>query len=457
VQEELLETFVEPMRNRNPGGKSSIHILRGAMASDIPFVHVGGARYCLGWGSRCVVIHRSGMSGDSRIGAAMAQSKSLGTRLLRQAGLPAPQNVLVENVQQALDAANTLGWPVVIKPDDRDRGEGVTTDIHDEAALNTAFDAARKLSQKVLVEEQLRGICHRVAIVHGRLLYAVTRFPKRVLGDGVSSIRQLVEKANEAEMAQPPWNRKKPWPLDGLADAELQRQGLNQGSIPMAGRWVTLRPRESSEWGGDATDITDSLHPANVSLCERAARLFGLDVAGIDFMSEDPTLPWHENEAAINEVNFAPLMGGGEASRTRLPELWRRAFPAGARIPVFAVIGNAAARPRAEAIRQWRSEMGERCCLTDHEHTLGADGSPLAVSAEGLFQRCRALLLDRQVDSLVLVVHNDELLRTGSPVDRYSAVEDLSAADPGDALNKDLANHLLGLLAPMQAPGLEAH
>lgn len=451
AQQEIFARFIEPARRTtHEGGNSSVHLLNAAFEADVPFLHLGRSRYCLGWGSRAVRLHRSSVSTDSHWGAMAGQSKSMTAQILRKAGIPVPAHHLVSNRQQAAEAARAIGWPVVLKPDDRDRGEGVTTDINDEASLYAAFEAAAAFSRRILVEDQAPGRCHRILVAFGRIFFAAVRLPKRVQGDGALSVEELVARANSEAAKKPTWDRHKPWLVDEIATKELRKQGLEPSSVPEEGRWVHLRARESPEWGGDVQDLTEELHPDNASICIRAARQLGLDIAGVDLMTEDATVPWHANGALINEVNPAPLLGGGPNSRGKFPMLFNWMFPQGSRIPVHAILGAQGAWKRAHAIRTETLASGQRCCVTDHERTLGPDGTELVLTARGLYARCTALLLDPVVDRVVMVVSNDELLRTGSPVDRFTTVEDHSGREPCiDGLDVGTIRRLKELLEPM--------
>jgi len=451
LQKSIHDGFIEPVRGTvSEGGKSSIGLLWAAYDAEIPFLHLGASRYCLGWGARAMRLHRSSVSTDSHLGASAAQRKSLTTQLLRQVGIPVPLNHLVLDAQQAIEAARAIGWPVVVKPDDRDRGEGVTTGIDDDTTLAAAFEAANRLSRRVLVEAQAPGICHRVLVGFGSVLFAVTRFPRRIQGDGRSTIRELITLANHQASLKPLWERSNVPQIDNVAEAELSRQGLTAESVPTEGRWVYLRPRESTEWGGESGNVTDHLHPDNAAICVRAARQMGLDIAGVDLMTDDASIPWHKNSAVIIEVNSAPFVSGGPRTRALLRKMFETVLPHAGRIPVHAILGAVAAWKRAEKIRAEAAASNERCYITDHDRTVGPDRTELVLTAKGLYARCTALLLDPDVDRIVLVVSNEELLRTGSPVDRFTTVEDRSGRQRSRVgLDADAVRRLKGLLEPM--------
>jgi cyanophycin synthetase len=407
-------------------GDSSYQLLKSAWAIDRPFQYLGDGIFQIGWGSGAIRIDRSVTVGDSSIGSRLSQNKAGTGSLLAQAGLPAPVHRLVRSEAEAQDAAAALGWPVVVKPANRDRGEGVSIGVGSTATLAEAFRRARTFSTQILVERQVPGVCHRIFIARGKLLYAVRRDPKSVFGDGSSTIRALINAANERDQMLPPWLRSEPWPADTMTEETLAAQGLSLDDVPDAGRKVALRPIESTRWGGDDEDMTATIHPDNIRLAETAARLIGLDNAGVDLMSVDVSRPWHENGAVINEMNYAPTLGAAEISRRHVQEFLRRHIRDESRIPVLAVIGSGpSADTRARSLQAQINRRGLRCWITGASATLGPNGESHPLAAGGLFSRGRALLLRDDVDALVMRVEDDALLKSGLPVDRIDEVIDV--------------------------------
>ena len=394
------QKLIQPLMPFVPAGKSTIPTLRVACELGIPFLHIGLGIYQLGWGSQAVILDRSTTLRDSAIGVRLTQSKVSTANVLKMAGLPAPVHISVSTVQQASTAAEQIGFPVVVKPIDQARGEGVTVDIRDNETLKTAFFSAcdKTPSRQVLVERQVAGVCHRIFIVGKQLLYAVKRLPISVQGDGVKSIEQLVVDHAAAQTLIAPWLRKEAQSLDDLARATLAKANLTEASVPLPGTWVPLRPIESTAWGGIDEDVTIHIHPENVSAALTAAALFGLHTAGVDMISADITQPWYENGAVINEVNFAPLLGGAEISRSYLPTFFAQIMHGDGRIPIEYVDQLEAAKKRQESFKI----KGLRCFVTTPYQTFDATGNLLALPFDGLKQRCMALIYRSEVDAIVL-------------------------------------------------------
>jgi acyl-coenzyme A synthetase/AMP-(fatty) acid ligase/D-alanine-D-alanine ligase-like ATP-grasp enzyme len=418
----LLQEAIEPIRRLAGGGKSTIPLLREAHARGIPFRSLGAGIYQLGQGAKGRLFDRSATDRDSAIGVQLSQSKALSAQALRLAGLPAPVHHVVADAKAARAAAEHLGWPVVVKPADRDRGEGVSVDV-DAARLEAAFVAAHRASprKQVIVERQVEGVCHRLFIAGGRLLYATKRWPMGVHGDGKRSVAALVSDALAAQAALPPWRRSELRPIDDLARAAIAAAGLTEEAVPEPGRLVPLRRIETTEWGGVIEEVTAAVHPENARVAVAAAELLGLEVAGVDIISPDISRPWFANGAIINEVNFAPLLGGSEVSRRWLGGYLERLLEGDGRIPVEVVLGGDGAWPVA---LDRRRALGAGAFATGTDRTLDAEGRDIAMPVRGLHARARALLLSKAVHALVLVVQDTEFLQTGLPVDVVDAMLD---------------------------------
>jgi cyanophycin synthetase len=433
-----------------PAGHSRMPVLRAAHRSGIPFTHLGAGVFQLGWGQHARRLDRSVSDADSAIGGKLCANKATAAALLRASGLPAPSHAVVTSGAQALKAAQQLGWPVVVKPSDLERGEGVVVDVADDATLQAAFTAAQALSRSktVIVERQVPGVCHRLFIAQGRLLYAVKRLPMSVQGDGVADIDGLVAAECARQLQLPPWERSGLQPLDALALAALARAGLTPRSVPARGAWVALRRIESTAWGGVDEEVTQQIHPENLRVALAAAERFGLDMAGIDIISSDITQPWHDNGAIINEVNYAPLLGGAAISRSHLPAFLANFVPGRGTLPVDVFVGGAAAWSAATQRWQERLAAGTAAYLSDARRTLQPDGQPWPMPIVGLYARTRALVLCPQAQALVLVVHSDELMQRGLPLEAVSSVtvidaQLVSARPPGLALASDRVHALL--------------
>lgn len=414
----LQNKVLPALRAMAPSGVSTLPILECAFAQNIPFSHIGAGVYQLGWGARSQLIDRSSVTTDSAIGSRLSQNKLWTAQRIRAAGLPAPEHHLVGHLKDAERSARQIGWPLVVKPADRDRSEGVTIGIDSMEKLHEAFGLASTLSRNILVERQVPGICYRLLVANGKLLYALSRRPKALTGDGRRNITELLADLEVTTMAKPPWLRGKIIAMDALTRAAIGTLGLAPESVPEAGSRVPLRSIESSEWGGDISDVTLDLHPDNAAIALQAAQIFHLKNAGIDIISPDIRVPWHENGAVLNEVNYAPYFGGNPIARAKLPEFVNGLLADDGRIPITVYFGAESAWHEAVLALAAQRQAGVNCFLSNHRETLNATQVPIQLAVSGLFRRTLALLTNPEVEALILVVQTDEFLHTGLPVDQ---------------------------------------
>lgn len=404
-------------------GKSVVPLLKAAHRRKIPVRHLPGNCIQLGLGKHSVILDRSTCDKDSARGKKLSADKTASAALLRQAGLPGAIHIEVQDLAAAIRAAHQLGWPLVVKPANRERGEGVKVGITNDTALRDAYAETIKVSPRVLIERQVSGICHRVFIASGKMLYVVRRMPIGFYGDGCRSVREIVETTTHHNNALPAWLRTSDLPLDDEARETLSVQDLTDESVAPAGMFVALRAIESSRWGGVDENFTSTIHPENIAIAERAARVLGLSNAGVDIMSTDITRPWYETGSIINEVNFSPLLGGGPISLTKIDEFLDLQFPGKERIPILTYAGGDAALTAAMTHQRALVAKGIQCYVTNHSATYNPGGQPIRLAGNpGLFERALALTMNRDVEAIVAVVQTDEWLWRGLPVDRLDRV-----------------------------------
>jgi cyanophycin synthetase len=403
------QKVIKPLGNVLPSGNSTIPTLRAAHSLGIPFKHVGLGVYQLGWGSKARLLDRSVTIHDSWIGAKLTQNKISTADMLRTAGLPAPFHIKVSTENESFIAAEHIRFPVVIKPIDQNRGEGITVNVIDKEALKQAFEVAKKASPagNVIVERQVPGVCHRIVIVGQQLLYAVKRRPMSILGDGTQTVRQLVEDEMAAQLLKAPWQRSELQQLDELARQTLDSVNLSEDSVPSKGEWVPLRPIESTQWGGIQEDVTTSIHQENIDAAVRATALFGLQTAGVDFMSEDITQPWYKNDAVIIEVNFAPTLGRSDVIKSYQPKFISHFMSGNGKIPIERVDN----KKMALSLQASYLSKGVNCFMTSPTITHDYAGRSVFLPFKTLKERVNALVTRSDVDAILLY-----------PVDNYSVI-----------------------------------
>ena len=406
------------------GGKSTLPILKAAYDRNIPFIHLGSGVYQLGWGQYSHQLSRSTTETDSAIGARTAQDKAKSAILLKMAGLPSPQHIIVNSLKSAYNAANQLGWPLVAKPSNCDRGEGVTIGINNKNHLSEAFDIARKFSKRrpIIIEREVMGVCHRLFISNGVLLYAIKRRPLSVIGDGHRRVAQLISDKEKQEKAKAPWLRTHRYPNDTLAVETMMKIGFSLTSIPAPNELVPLRPFQSDAWGGSPEDVSAQVHPDNIKIAVKAAKIFGLYNAGIDIITPDIGQPWHKNDAIINEVNYSPLFGGTEISKRYVPSFLDNFIEGDGRVSIAVFIGGNEAFDRASLRQKQLIASGVKCALTSHSLTIDITEDEIAMPYNSLKKRCLALLMDQHIAALVVVVQTNECLYHGLAFDQINTL-----------------------------------
>ncbi|MEG6585211.1 cyanophycin synthetase [Dendrosporobacter sp. 1207_IL3150] len=289
-------------------GPSTNSIYQAAIERDIPVRRFADENLLvLGHGRFSKRIWATITDKTSALATDLVSDKYLTGRLLEDNGIPVPQNRVVNDVDQALEALNEIGGRVVVKPLSGNHGNGVTIDIKTQAEVERAFQIAREYDESVLVEEYIPGRQYRICIVNGRMVAAAERIPAYVVGDGQHTVAELVNLVNSnpdrGDGHEKPLTKIM---LDAVAITVLAKQNLTPQAVPALKQIVRIRDCANLSAGGTAVDVTGIVHPENIKLTERAARLVGLDVAGIDLVAEDITVPVKYGNGAIIEINAAP-------------------------------------------------------------------------------------------------------------------------------------------------------
>ncbi|MDB4914732.1 MAG: cphA [Gemmatimonadetes bacterium] len=308
---DLNETVAHLVRTyeRARPGPTSLVMIEAARARGIPVRrNRDDGIIQLGLGAAMHRLRSTMTDFTSVIAAEITSNKQRTKDALARVGLDVPGGSTARTIEDALDIARDVGFPVLLKPLDANNGRGISGRIDDEEGVRAAWPAAVAEHPVVIVERFAEGKDHRVVVVNGRVVAAVERIPAHVRGDGVRSIRELAEAINldPNRSKTNPSASLSPLPLDARTLEYLARSGRTLDSIPAADEVVTLRATANISTGGTAIDRTDDIHPENRALCELAAGAVALDVAGLDVLTPDISIPFRENNAVIIEVNASP-------------------------------------------------------------------------------------------------------------------------------------------------------
>ena len=423
---------------RTAFGPSTQAIIDEAVARDIPWLRVNEYSLVqLGQGVHAQRIRATMTSRTSALAVDIAGDKDLTTRLLSAAGLPVPKQESVRSADRAVEAARRIGYPVVCKPLDGNHGRGVCLDLQDDDAVREAFPVAEEQSRRgwVIVESFVTGRDYRVLVIGGRMVALAERVPAHVVGDGGRTVRQLVDDTN-ADPRRGVGHEKvlTRITVDDKAVELVESQGLTMDSVVPEGTMVKLTLTGNMSTGGISIDRTFEAHPDNVEIAEEAARVVGLDVAGIDFISPDIAEPVRETGGAICEVNAAPGFRMhthptiGEPQYVAKPVV-DLLFPPGApsRIPIVAVTGTNGKTTTSRMIAHIFKGMGRKVGMTSTDGVVIDERLVIRADASGP-KSARMVLQNPRVDFAVFEVARGGILREGLGYQRNDVAVVLNVA-----------------------------
>jgi len=405
-------------------GPSTASLVKAAEARNIPWLRLNEQSLIqLGHGRYQQRIQATVTGRTSYIAVELAQDKEETNKILANCGLPVPKQELVRSADRAVRAAERLGYPVVTKPYNGNHGRGITVGLANADAVRAGFAAAAEHSSSVIVETFLQGEDHRLLVVGGELIAATLRTPGQVVGDGVHTVRQLIDLVNQDPRRgighEKVMTRIE---LDAQAEGMLAKQGLNPDSVPAKDQAVPLRSTANLSTGGTATDVTDIIHPDNREMAVRAVTAIGLDVGGVDFLCPDISESYKTVGGGICEVNAAPGFRMHVAPSVGTPRdaagpVIDMLFPAGtpSRVPIAALTGTNGKTTTARMLAHITKMAGFTPGLTttdgvyiDGQRTVEGDMTgPVAT---------RMVLADPKVDMAVLEIARGGLLRAGMGV-----------------------------------------
>jgi len=411
-------------------GPSTACIVDAADDRDIPSIRLSdGNLVQLGYGARQRRIWTAETDRTSAIGESISRDKDLTKSLLQSCGVPVPEGRMVESAEDAWDAAEDIGVPVVVKPYDGNHGRGVFTNLMTREEVETAYAVAIDEGNGVIVERFIPGNEHRLLVVGGRVVAAAMGETASVVGDGKSTIDELIESQINSDPRRGttedhPLNRVR---LDSAARLELKRQGYADGSaVPPEGRTVLIQRN-----GNVAFDVTDRVHPSVAAHAALAARIVGLDIAGVDLVATDISRPLAEQRGAIVEVNAGPglLMhikpAEGEprpVGRAIVDHLFpsRNGVEDDGRIPVVGITGTNGKTVVAKLVARLLQLSGKHTGLACSDG-LFLDRRQVEKGGRGdraSWDAGHRILMNRAVDAAVFENDSGMILSQGLPYDR---------------------------------------
>ena len=330
-------------------GPSTGCIVEEAAKRGIPYIRLNKQSLVqLGYGVHQKRIRATIASTTSNIAVDIAGDKEETKNLLGAAEVPVPKGVVIRDEEALDDAIERLGYPLVIKPIDGNHGKGITTNIINREQAQKAFEAAKHYGRNVIVEKYITGFDFRALVVNYKFICAALRTPAAVTGDAINTIQYLIDEVNKDPRRG--YGHEKVLTqitIDQFTQKMLDDLGYTLETVPAKGELVLLKPTANLSTGGTSTDVTDEVHPANVFMFERIAKIIGLDICGIDIMVKDLRSPVNEAGGAILEVNAAPgfrmhIDPSEGLPRNAAEPVVDMLFPKGSigRIPIIAITGT---------------------------------------------------------------------------------------------------------------------
>ena len=402
-------------------GPSTAAIVEEAQRRGIPVRRLNSESLVqLGLGKNLRRIQAAMSDFTSGIAVEIAQNKNDTRRVLGNIGLPVPQGDTAATLDGALEIAEEIGFPVLLKPLDASHGRGISGRLGDADAIRQAWPVTSGFGRRVVVERFVEGRDHRVLVVDGKVVAVAERIPAHVVGDGARTVRQLIADANrDPRRGRGHTRTLTRLPDDGHTEDHLRVHGRAWETVPAAGEVVHLRATANLSTGGTSIDRTDDIHPDNVTACEMAAGIVGLDIAGIDVLSPDISVPFRENGAVIIEVNAAPGLrmhthpGEGTPRAVGAP-IVDMLYPLGQpyTIPVIAVTGTNGKTTTTRLIAHLFRQTGKTVGFTTTDGVYLQDRLVMEGDMTGPFS-ANIILSNPTVDVAVLETARGGILRAG--------------------------------------------
>ncbi|MBC8753052.1 cyanophycin synthetase [Kordia sp. YSTF-M3] len=330
-------------------GPSTGSIVEEAVSRGIPWIRLNKYSLCqLGYGANQKRIQATVTSETSNIGVEIACDKEDTKYLLEQAEVAVPRGEIIRRESSLKEACRYVGYPLVVKPVNGNHGRGITVDINNYEDAVVAFKAAQEISRSVIIEKYITGDDYRLLVINNVLVAAAKRTPAHVVGDGTSTIQELVDEVNKDPRRG--YGHEEVLTMikiNDLTKTLIAAKGYTLETVLKKDEVMILKDTANLSTGGTAEDVTDIVHPANVFMAERISKIIDLDICGIDVMTSDISKPLEDTGGAVLEVNAGPGFRMHLAPTEGLPRnvaapVIDKLFPPGStsRIPIIAVTGT---------------------------------------------------------------------------------------------------------------------
>jgi cyanophycin synthetase len=412
---------MKKMRERERFGPSTASIVEEAVARKIPFIRLNRSSLVqLGYGVNQVRFRATMTDKTSSIAVDLAGNKDETKRILQEQAIPVAKGLTISTDEDLEIALDKIGFPLVFKPLNGNHGKGATINVKTREAAIEAFAFAQKYSYRVIVERFISGHDFRVLVIDNRMVAAAQRVPAHIVGDGVNTVNKLIEIENsDPRRGYGHENVLTEIGIDRDTLDLLDKKGYTLDTIPPESEIVYLKSTANLSTGGTSIDVTDMVHPQNVFMCERIARVIGLDICGIDIMANNLTELLTENGGVVLEVNAAPGFRMHLAPSEGLPRnvaapVIDMLYPPGksARIPIIAVTGTNGKTTTTRLIAHIVKNNGFRVGFTTSDGVYIQNSMLLKGDTTGPIS-AEFVLKDPTVEFAVLETARGGILRSG--------------------------------------------
>lgn len=428
---------MKEIRERERLGPSTGSIVEEAIKRNIPYIRLNKRSLVqLGWGINQKRIQATIASTTSNIAVEIACDKDETKNLLQALNIPVPKGGSAYDEEDLQSIVSRIGYPLVIKPVDGNHGRGSTMNIKTWDEAVAALKKSKEISRWAIVEQYITGYDYRLLVIDYKFVSAALRKPAAITGDGVSTIKQLVDEVNkDPRRGYGHENVLTSIKMDDHTMRLLEKLGMNEDTIPKKGEEIFLKSTANLSTGGTATDVTEIVHPNNIFTAERIARTIGLDICGIDIMSPDISEPMTENRGVVLEVNAAPgfrmhLAPSEGIGRNVAEPVVDMLFPAGSqgRIPIVGITGTNGKTTTTRLTAHIAKTVGYKVGFTTSDGIYiqnrmlekGDTTGPLSA---------KFVLMDPTVDYAVLECARGGMLKAGLGFDKcdYAIVTNVTA------------------------------
>ncbi len=416
---DTVEIFREFSEQHTPPVQDRV-LIQSARERGVPVRRLMGRILQLGHGRHQQRLSATKTTMTNVVSNDIAANKDYSRQILEELGLPSPRYERVYRWRAAVESAEKIGYPVVVKPTFGNLGRGVSVGMTNAEEVRIAYKRAREYCRSVLVEEFIEGGDYRMLVINGKLCAGAQRVPAHVVGDGSQTIEQLVDQVNQNPRRG--IGSRFSWTLialDNEADRLLKKLKYNRQSVPSKGEFVYLRGNANTSDGGTAIDVTDEVHPDNRDIAIRAAQAMGLDIAGVDFLTTDIHRSMWETGGVICEINSRPglrkhMWPAEGQPRDITGPIVDMLFPdkEKSRIPICAVTGTGNRHAVARILTHILSQSGRHVGLVTKGQAF-INGRPTSKVSLSLPAATHAILLDARIDSLVIDANPEDIEQHG--------------------------------------------